>query len=62
MPTDLPEFLTKNYERLREERGLSWRQMAEQFRKRGADDLERWAQSRANARKSTRAAGKRETR
>jgi len=62
MPTDLPEFLTKNYERLREERDLSWQQMAEQFRKRGQDELERWAKSRANARKSTRTASKRETR
>ena len=39
------EFIADNYRQLREERGLTWEQLAQQFDRDGYDELAEWARS-----------------
>lgn len=46
--SQIPQHLRENYEQVREERGLTWQQMAEQFDKdRNGELLATWARERA---------------
>lgn len=43
------DFIAENYSELREQRGLSWDELAEQFRRDGHTHLEAWARDKAKS-------------
>lgn len=52
----LEEWLARNWAEVREQRGLTWAQLAEQCRRAGHEDIARWADTQAGVDKSARAA------
>lgn len=52
----IEEWLAQNWSQVREQRGLTWAQLADQCRTAGHEDIAAWADEQAASDKSARAA------